>query len=263
MMKKTLLLTLVLLLGTAAMAQGPGYLGKHFIINAECRLSPSFINPNSLSEALATRFPDNEHAQRYLGLNYFVNPSLEMIITKKSSVGLGYNFYKSPFKGRVCRDYELVINDYDYHYYSWDFRFTGNMTAHGFSAFYKLYLGDTYAPLDYYMKLTLDGFFYHFNLDQNIPTSLAAHYPEVLKDHGALFGARLEVGRDYLFFNCLRFSMGLSMGATFGGFKTTSVFEEFPDYDVCSKVTPDSYARNRLLSAYWFGLKVGIGVLAF
>ena len=259
MMKKTILLTLALFFGVACFAQGPGYMGKHFFINAECRLSPSWLSPNPLSNALAERFPENKEAQRYLGLNYFVNPSIEMIITENSTVGLGYNFYRSPFEGRVWRDYQDVDDGWYHNYMSWDVNFTGTLTAHGFSAFYKIYPFDSY-PFDYYLKFTLDGFFYHFDLDQPMPESLVRYFPEMGKDHGALFGARFEFGRDYLFFNTLRFSMGLSMGATFGGFKATSPFDKFENADKC---TPDNYARNRILSAYWFGLKVGLGVLAF
>lgn len=259
-MKKILLLTFAILLGVAAFAQGPGYMGKHFLINAECRLSPSWINPNPLTNALKTRFPDNEHARRYLGLNYFVNPSVEMIITRNSTVGLGYNFYKSPFEGRVWRDWEEPTANGNSHYLSSDVSFMGDLTAHGFSAFYKIYPFDSYAPLGYYLKFTFDGFFYHFELDKTLPQRLVNHYPEMAKDHGVLFGARFEMGRDYLLFNCLRLSMGLSLGTTFGGFIAASPFDRF---DKAGECTPDSYARNRILSAYWFGLKVGIGVLAF
>ena len=261
-MKKTLFLALALLLGAAGFAQGPGYMGKHFIINADCRLSPSWIHPNPLSNALAERFPDDPYAQRYLGLNYIVNPSVEMIVSENSTVGIGYNFYKSPFNGRVWRDYEIQDEDgYSMQYYSWAPEFAGTVTAHGFNAFYKIYPFDSYAPFGYYLKFAMDGFFYHFDLDQQLPGDLLTYYPEMEKDHGALFGARVEMGRDYLFFNCLRLSLGVSLGATFGGFKATAVFDPYPDnYD---KLVPDSYARNRILSAYWFGLKVGLGVLAF
>lgn len=258
-MKKILLLTFAIMFGVAAFAQGPGYMGRHFLINAECNLSPSWLNPNPLTEALKARFPDNSHAQRYLGLNYFVNPSIEMIITRNSTVGLGYNFYKSPFEGRVWREWEEIDGD-NYHWGSWNYNFTGTVTAHGFSAFYKIYPFDSYAPLGYYLKFTFDGFFYHFDLDQSMPRGLVNHYPEMAKDHGVLFGARFEMGRDYLLFNYLRLSMGLSVGTTFGGF---GVGPPFDKYDKAGECTPDSYVRNRILNAYWFGLKVGVGVLAF
>lgn len=266
-MKKILLsLFAILFLFVAVKAQNTGYMGRYVLFNAEVSLSPSWLHPNPLSNALQERFPDNKNVQRYLGLNYFVSPNIEAIVWKKGTVGVGYNFYKSPFDGSSPRWVEY--QDHQGYYYSEDlfeYDFTGTITAHGFNVFYKQYLGNTRAPMGTFLKVVFDGFFY--NLDHHdargntVHPDVAVAYPDMAVNSGSMFGLKLEFGRDYFLFKFLRLSTSLSVGTTFGGFKSIPSFDN--RYDDPYGHTPNSFARTRILSAYWFGLKVGVGVLTF
>ena len=266
-MKKAILsIIAVLFLCVATSAQNTGYMGRYVLFNAEVSLSPSWFHPNPLTEALAERFPDSKSARKYLGLNYFVTPNIEAIVWKKGTVGAGYNFYKSPFDGSSPRWVEY--QDHQGYYYSeelYEYDFTGTITAHGFNVFYKQYLGNTRAPMGPFLKVVFDGFFY--NIDHHDRGGNTVHpdvitaYPDMGVNHGSLFGLKLELGRDYMLFNFLRLSTSLSVGTTFGGFKSIAIVDKYPDHPYGH--TPNSYARNRILSAYWFGLKVGVGFLTF
>lgn len=269
-MKKILVIIITFFsLHFAVTAQNTGYMGRYVLFNAECSLSPSWLNPNPLTAALQARFPGNESAQKYLGLNYIVSPSIEAIVWRKGTVGAGYNFYKSPFDGYTPRwvdyystdGYNVIYNFDEY----FDYRFTGNIIAHGFNVFYKQYLGDTRAPMGPYIKFVFDGFFYKFDHhDENgntVPSDVIMSYPEMAVNQGSLFGMKFEFGRDYLLFKFLRLSTGVSIGTTFGGYKCVSIIDEYPEH--VEDKTPNNYARNRILGAYWFGLKVGVGFLTF
>ena len=271
-MKKIVLsLFALFVLCVAVKAQNTGYMGRYVLFNADCSISPSWIHPNPLSNALRERFPDKKSAQKYLGLNYFVSPNIEAIVWKKGTVGVGYNFYKSPFDGDAPRWVGYEYSDGDNTYYDYgsehlfEYRFTGTITAHGFNVFYKQYLGNTRAPMGTFLKVVFDGFFY--NLDHHdasgntVHPDVAVAYPDMAVNSGSLFGLKLEFGRDYFFCKFLRLSTSLSVGTTFGGFKSIPSFDH--RYDDPYGHTPNNFARNRILSAYWFGLKVGIGVLTF
>ena len=108
---------------------------------------------------------------------------------------------------------------------------------------------------------------FFYNLDHHdasgntVHPDVAVAYPDMAVNSGSLFGLKLEFGRDYFFCKFLRLSTSLSVGTTFGGFKSIPSFDH--RYDDPYGHTPNSFARTRILSAYWFGLKVGIGVLTF
>ncbi|MCQ2276659.1 MAG: hypothetical protein MJZ87_06940 [Bacteroidales bacterium] len=274
-MKKILLIAIIGMFGGICFSQNIGYMGNHFIFNAEVSISPSWKNPNPLSEALRSHF-ESEHTQRYLGLNYFLSPNVEAIVWKKGTLGAGYNYYNTPIGEMVSRYYEGGGVS-DYYFVQEDYKFTGNLVAHGFNVFYKQYLGDTQAPYGLYLKFVFDGYFYHYacnepllpntqHWEENPEAAAQYDYVPVEKDgQGSIFGLKAELGYDCLFFNRLRLTMGATFGSTFGGYKwlksksDNSLFYN----DNTRFLSVNDYVRNRMLNAYWFGIKLGVGIVAF
>ena len=247
-MKKVIYLLLITVAFCAQVnAQGYNYMGKHILFNANVTVSPSWLNPNPMTPHLANL---STHAQRYLGINYWVAPSVEAIVWEKGSVGAGYNFYKSPFKGNLA---VLVNSPYDYYYSYYDYYdFTGMITAHGFNVFYKQYVGHTVAPLGQYFKFNFDGFFYNYS---EIVPSIAPEGKDML------FGFKVEYGYDFLVLDRLRFSIGASIGTTFNNFSLA--FKQMVGENYSPDYTISDYANSRMWMAYWFGIKLGVGFLAF
>ena len=270
MMKRLLiLLCCVLLVGISSAQNNPGYLGRHVLFNMEGSLSPSWKNSNVMTSTLQAL--PSQHTKKYLGLNYFLSPNVEVIVWRLGTVGAGYNYTqnrKDVSFSRSDGNYYLIENTY---LYTLDFSTPLNITAHGFNVFYKQYLGESKAPLGHYVKLTFDGYFYNYqaNVDlssfnANFGSNFLPYYDE---GKGTLFGLKAEYGYDLLFFNRLRISMGVTLGTTFGGFK--QVKNEMSDspfvlhgYETVP-VTNDDLVKNRILNAYWFGIKLGVGLLAF
>lgn len=252
-MKKIILSIGFLLICGFLFSQNPGFMGKHVMINAECYLSPSWKNPNPLTHALENSALPAK-AQKYFGLNYFLSPNIEFIVWKKGNIGVGYDFYKSPFKFNIGTENGYAIAD----------NYIGTMTAHGFNVFYKQYLGQTMAPLGHYLKFTFDGYFYQYNcaIDDNT-TALIEHNQQEAINKSMLFGFKAEYGYDYVLFNFLRLSMGVSLGSTFGGYSAIQSSKGINGRGNSKINTLSDYADNRVLNAYWFGVKLGIGFIAF
>lgn len=248
-MKKYIILFILAAFTLSTKAQGYNYMGKHVLFNAEGSISPAWLNPNPMTSVLANL--ESKHARRYLGLNYWLSPNVEVMVWEKGSVGAGYNFYKSPFDGK-----EYIPDAYGY---SYDFvNYQGEILAHGFNVFYKQYVGNTYAPLGHHFKFNFDGFFYNYYIwdDMHI----------IFNGKDMLFGFKVEYGYDFLLLNCLRLTIGASVGTTFGGY-LTGVREFHSDLSLFTSYRTDltyqNYARGRMLGAYWFGIRLGVGFLAF
>ena len=129
-MKKTILLLIITATLSAASAQMYNFLGNHVILNMEGYLSPAWFNPNPVSSGWD--IPNG--AKRYLGLNYLLSPNIELMVWKKGTVGVGYNYYNSPFKGSDCR---LRVGYPYYGYIDWrEAELNGNIIAHGFNVYY-------------------------------------------------------------------------------------------------------------------------------
>ena len=258
-MKRIVIIALsILLTGGCLFAQNPGYMGRHVLVNGEISLSPAILNPNPLREALTGKVK-SESALDYLGLNYIVSPNIEVIVWRKGTVGAGYNFFKSPFKYKGY--FQLPESHPEYIAYDNSIYRDGtaDMTAHGFNVFYKQYVGKTMAPMGHYFKFTFDGFFYKYEARQEdmIPALYEDLKSQMTGKH-MLFGLKAEYGYDYMLFDFLRLSIGVSLGTTFGGYKAMGFGHRvFDDLQI------QSYANNRLLGAYWFGFKLGVGFLTF
>lgn len=246
-MRKTIIILALLLTTASVFPQNPGFMGRHVFITGNVMLSPAWQQPNAMSRHLSNGSDlSNTLRQRSLGLNYFLLPDIEVIVWRKGSIGAGYNYFTSPFKGNIIGD-------------SYNTDFTGQMTAHGFNVYYKQYLGQTHAPFGQYLKFNFDGFFYRYSdiMPANNTESLAAKNLSS-ESKNKLFGLKVEYGYDFLFFNTLKFSIGLSLGSTFGGYKTIKINNKN-----INSATVKDYADSRILGAYWFGLNCGIGVLTF
>lgn len=263
-MKRILLFAILTFSLSVGKAQMYNFLGNHVVLNMEGYFSPAWLNPNPVSSG----WNIGDASQRYLGLNYFLSPSIELMVWEKGTVGVGYNYYNSPFKGTDSR---LRIEHQYYGYTEWrPSELYGNIIAHGFNVYYKHYLGDRFAPLGHYLKLQFDGFFYRYKMDTEgirigIITGTTEPYEEIIENKGSLFGMKFEYGYDWVLLNRLKLSLGASIGTTFGGYKV--LFSKIKDnnglYYEESTLHYDNYVRSRILGAYWAGIKLGIGFIPF
>jgi len=195
-------------------AQNTGFMGKRVVLNMGAEFSPVFRN-----------FYVHEDF-KYFQFNYFLSPNIEVITTKRATVGLVYHYFNTvyePFWVDVSED----------------------LTTHGFGVFYKFSMTDgKRALVGPYFKAQFDGFFFNSSYrDRDGITEMSDR----------LFAVKLELGKDFLLFNRLHLSSGVSFGLPFSGYKTIhSNADDVSDY-----------AKTRIFGAYWFGFTVNVGLLAF
>ena len=226
-MMKKLILTGIIILGLflGGFSQNCGYMGKRFMINADVILSPAYINPNFLGN------------NGYLSFNYLFSPNIEIIAWNKGSVGFVGNMLTSQYK----------IYTYD-EYGFYNIPHNVPFAAFGYGIYYKQYFSGSKAPFGSYVKTEFD--FMHF---QHFPNNEAETEMNFKPDYGLMAGMKFEIGKDFLFFNRLKLSLGASVGIPFTGWG--GLFD--------NDTNPEDAASKRVNGIYWLGFRMGIGFLAF
>ena len=290
-MKKILLFFITICISATSFGQ-VGYMGKRFLINADAWGSPCWFVANSNGNKGMLKF------------NYFLEPGIEFVISKKMSIGATYlNTRESKFPvgfyaegGQI--EYMEFKNNVLYHNTHYDVyldrkSYDNTFKTHGMGIFYKYYFSrKSFAPMGYFVKAELNYFFYkyktgeiNFNKYIELPNNywdFSYAFPdgqrginnvlyEKTTGKGSVGGLKLEIGRDFLFFNRLRLSTGIGFGVTFGGYKTNPfnnnnkyVFAFCADESYKQNIVkPTEFINGQLLGTYWFGLRMGIGFLAF
>ncbi|MDR0602876.1 MAG: hypothetical protein LBG80_01065 [Bacteroidales bacterium] len=239
--KYILALTAILLSVSFSQAQNSGFMGKRIVFNMEATFLPAWLKPN---------FANNpKYHYQWYSFNYTLSPNIECIAWKMGTAGLVYHYFTTKYDYPRNTNGNYIIGndptDIDSE--------LETLKSHGFGIFYKQYLGSrAYAPMGSYLKLQFDGFFYkrpNDNLDRTMVND-------------RLFALKIEFGQDFLFFNILRLSTGVSLGVPFGGFDTMFDEENY-FFDNTGINVVERYAKGRIASHYWLGFNVGIGVIPF
>lgn len=226
MKKWTLILISLLIFMTNSHAQNVGHLGKRCLINLDGTFSPSY------------KFADFNGYNGYTKFNYRINPSFEIILTQKRSVGFMYSFSKTMF-GLFEENFNHSILNVP-------------LTIHGYGIFYKKYFSlfsIAHAPYGNYFMIAFSRLNFSYN-------NQWVNYGE-----GNMYAIQAEFGYNYLLFNRLRLTWAFTLGLTTAGSGVGMDEDYFPE-----RVDPQTvmdFAERRLFRTYIFGTKIGIGFLAF
>lgn len=236
MKKRVLFFSIVILFGiTTLQAQNGSFMGKRVIFNMGASFSPAWFKPGVFYDETNDKCP-------WYSFNYTLSPNIEIIAWRLGTVGVNYHYFKTKYY-YYEKTPDIIWLDSD----SEGKRLT-DLIVHGFGVNYKQYFTSrARAPMGTFIKFQLDGFFFEHPRSFEEPT---------LIDKSNLFAFKLEFGHDFLFFNRLRFSTGLSLGIPFGGYN--AFFSTF-----LGDVSAEDYAKNRILGHYWLGFTVNVGFLAF
>lgn len=227
-MKKQLyiILTLLCLLPATLLSQGSGYMGKHFIVNAEIINTPCYFIPN---------FKGN---QGYFAFDYILTPSIEYIVGKRATLGATFLYQKSR-----CEEFTIWSNDNYYGAYDY--------TSMGGGLFFKLYFGRHSSIIGNYLRLELDIY--------NVNPDMRDEYDASLRS--LMGGFRFEFGKDFVFFKRLKLNMGIGMGLLIGPNMGDLLDEASYSYDVREAV--QGAVTSKMFRNYFFGLRMGVGFIAF
>lgn len=158
--------------------------------------------------------------------DFTFSPNIEFIVYNKGTVGVAFDYLNTKYK------YDGVFP----------------IKFYGGGLFYKQYLSkkDDYyqAPFGVYALLRFDYFKYY------------CLTPSYLNYSNSMFGFRAELGVDYLLWNRVRISWGLSFGFTNKGHVS-----EFYSWETDSSL--EGAISDRLAKNYLYQNKIGIGILLF
>jgi len=228
---KIFLLTLILVVSSTGFSQNVGFMGKRLIVNADGVFSTAFSNPNMNGN------------NGFFSYNWMISPNLEVITHNKGTLGAVFNYFQTSFFAPYyCGDWgNICYSD----------KATG-INVLGAGIFYKQYLGrNSAAPYGTFIKFQFDWLGYDIMREYDI--MLEQLYSLCFK---------IEMGKDYLFFNRLRVSWGFSVGVPFYG---NEHIEETPFGSRSSGLFSfeSASAKERIFYHYMFGFRIGVGFLAF
>jgi hypothetical protein len=253
-------------------------MSKHFVVNADGWLSPCWFAPNASGSI------------GYLKFNYIFEPGIEFVVAKKAAIGAAYLYTpEHKFPVRISANGTVNFKTPQYtiskQFYIDEKNYNNTFKTHGVGLYFKYYFGsNSRAPLGYFIKTEFDYFFYDYTVGEIDANKYIDEIPAGYKDFsyvlypeehgkGGIGGLKFEVGRDFLFFNRLRVSTGIGFGLTFGGFQTNPFNEnskrkyiyDFNNYEYNKPniIKPTEFVNGQMLGMYWFGLRMGIGFLAF
>lgn len=221
-MKKILLILILFIsipLFNQVHAQKVGYQGKRFLVNFDTKIDLEFEELDMFELNLIPKF------------FFTYSPNVEFILFKNATVGIAANYFRDSLS--------LTFNNQDYN----DLPFT----VMGAGIFYKQYLNkknDFYqAPFGLYFNLRLDYLKY------------TLQFPNFSYEDFVI-GGRFEFGVDYLVWDRLRLSWGISVGIT------TGFFEKYI-YIIENQTEITGTLNAEISRRYGFQHKFGIGILLF
>jgi hypothetical protein len=223
---KKLFIFVFALSGTLGFSQRVGFMGKHFSLNAAFLVYPALYHPVANDQAANGYFT----SPQWFGFNYKLNVNVDAIVSKKSTVGLDFNYYHTATS--------IDTSLFNPGLYS----VTREFDAFAVGAHYRVFFGNTKAPVGFYYKVETGGTIYSMN-----------GYTT-----GGNWYVNNYIGRQHVFFGRLLvdygFSFGLVMPTLYGYYSSGSgTFENRLNQ------------AGNLRSLWHSGINVygGIGVLLF
>lgn len=225
-MKKLLIILVFMVAGITCFSQRVGFMGKHFSLNAGLLVYPALYHPVANDQAAQAYFT----SPQWFGINYKLNVNLDAIVSKKSTVGFDFNYYHTA----ASIDTSLTIPG--------SFYATREFDAFAIGAHYRVFFGNTKAPVGFYYKVETGGTLYSMN-----------GYTT-----GGSWYVNNYFGRQHVFFGRLILDYGFSFGLV-----VPTIYNYY-------NPLPDTF-ENRLSQAgnlrsmwhYGINLYGGVGVLLF
>ncbi len=230
-MKRYLLIALLSIASINSFAQS-GYMGKHVIIQLDASIKPYSFWLNY--------FDDHKMADAFINAPYFtLRPKIEYILWNRGTLAINYSYKSGGADFNTHKQPSI----------------TSSFNVNSIGIVYK----------QYYRKRAPMGGYVEFQYTNNIVTSEFKNvdpglldiynYKETTTCYDA--GLRIQFGYDYLFWKTMRVSWGISFGLDFLPVKY-AISSDFP-----TEEEPNAWASIHVLRDTWFGINIGIGILAF
>ncbi len=255
--------TILLLTHHISFGQSVGYLGKKVSINYDFYSYSALNNPNANG---------NKGILALNARHYF---SLDWVVGKSQSIGVGVHYTKSSFDFERTL-YADVSGDGSGTNMDLSYKGTiGQLSCLGFDLHTHLYMNSNLAPLGLYFKpeillLSINASFDSVQANKNLVNNMGPinNYP-ILKNDGPYLtaGLGLTIGNHIVFFKRLIFDIGFQLGFVYADGLMSSIKSKVNESSIGTGVTSNNYIKclveNRMTSQYFFNFKAGIGFLVF
>lgn len=262
-MKKTVFLIFVILYNLQTFAQVPGYQGKRLSIEYNNYFFPSFIMPNAKGDY------NSDDALRFKKKLFTLNTrnkiSLDYVLSRRTSIGGGFEFFRSRFiffEKFECESTEgevLVSSDYP----------AGNVAARIFNVHYTIFKRKLLAPLGYYTQFEFGVISYKSSYDENallkdVQNSYYYDIPEIpsFRNRSTYNASYLGItlGKKRVFFDKLIVNSGIQFAYVIDSKPFGDVF--FIDSrKVSEKIYLQRMGKNRISSSMMLNFQLGVGLL--
>jgi hypothetical protein len=226
MMKRLLLFLILVSLGQLIYCQRPGYMGKRFSLSADMSIYPALYRP-VVNDQIAS---SSIYSPQWFGMNYRLTVGFDAILTQKSTIGIDFNYYHSATSidtGLVGGLSAPVTREFE---------------GYAIGLHYRVFLGDTKAPVGFYYKVESGCSFY----SMNNTTAIGNFY------------LNNSIGRQHVFFNRLILNYGISLGVVMPSLD----WYYDPSYDTfAGRLTRAGNMRS--LNHWGINVYGGLGVLLF
>jgi len=146
-MKKLFIIFFLVASATSGFSQRVGFMGKHFSLNADFLVYPALFHPVANDQPASAYFP----YMHWFGMNYKLNVNVDAIVSKKSTVGLDFNYY------HTATSMDTSYNGTGL------YSVTREFDAFAIGAHYRVFFGNTKAPVGFYYKVETGATIYSMN----------------------------------------------------------------------------------------------------
>ncbi|MCF8299326.1 MAG: hypothetical protein K9J13_17385 [Saprospiraceae bacterium] len=267
-MKETFILIVIVLFGINGFAQAPGYQGKKLSVECNYLFFPAFSSPG-------TGYYHGDQMKFYdklFNFNKRYKISIDYVLNRRNSVGVGFEFFKSRFQFDPGFDYSIDNTyDWDYEYFQSD-QALGNISAKGLNFHYTTFYNKSLAPLGKYAQLDFGIMVYNSTVDQEMledeilgnkwrTNDFIPELTENRNDKTIYFG--LTFGKKRIFFDRLLVNSGFQFCYVPGAYTIIKDVLEINNDRLNEQTFLSSAGHKRIFKHMLFNLNLGVGFLIF
>ncbi len=268
-MKKTVLVIIIVIFSASLFAQVSGYMGKRLSIEYNNMFLSALRNPTN------GNYNHTDRAfNRILKFNTRNNISLDYVISRRRSIGIGADFFKTRFT--LYKSFDLTYIDMFGQEKETSTSISTipvcNISSTCFNLHYTFFNKEALAPLGRYGQIEFGLIRYVSTYDKDkVIEKLEKHYNEIteisIEDNNISLTTYMgfTLGRKRVYFNRLIVNSGIQICVIPEVFSLRNIFSNNNIINI-GNINESNYLENigkeRIFNHMLINLKVGVGLLA-
>lgn len=269
-MNKTVFLIFIILYNLQAFAQVPGYQGKRLSFEYNNYFFPSLANPT----AKGNYNHNDESRKKLFSFNSRNRLSLDFVINRRNSFGLGYEFIRSRYMFNYEVEYRFFNPDVNKYYTDYQFFHIpiDIITARSLNFHYTFFSKSSLAPLGNYLQIDIGVTEYRLNYNEDLAIEKIEKYygysgweQIYIKDrnpyHTGYIG--LSFGKKRIFFDRLIVNRGVQFAFVPRSNRMNDIFNVNPIVPITQNNYLEMLGKSRIFNFMLVNINLGLGFLIF